>query len=241
MTLIYSNDSIKIKEDKIKSIFTIEFFTSNKILIDSLIKTRIIQGATSTEDYREIKFKAQSVKPLLKFKEEQLKQSGAKTLPINLVAEMIFSLSIQLNHISSINNHTILGYSPENIIVINEKKFAFLGSEYVTKIEEDGKILVSYPFTSNEFYISPELLKIKELPSYVHYKTSYFSLACLVLNTLLSDEEFNEGFYENYLKNNNPGKIIDQLNNHPIKNTKLYWLLSRCLIEDPKKRSILLI
>ena len=36
-------------------------------------------------------------------------------------------------------------------------------------------------------------------------------------------------------------KIIDILDQHHIKNTRIYWLLSRCLQEDPKDRSIILI
>ena len=42
----------------------------------------------------------------------------------------------------------------------------------------------------------------------------------------------------------NDGKeelTLKHLDTHPIKNTKLYWLLSRCLLEDPNKRSIIFI
>ena len=34
---------------------------------------------------------------------------------------------------------------------------------------------------------------------------------------------------------------LKHLDTHPIKDTKLYWLLSRCLLEDPNKRSIIFI
>jgi hypothetical protein len=34
-------------------------------------------------------------------------------------------------------------------------------------------------------------------------------------------------------------KIVEYLKDHTIKDTKLYWLISRCLVEDPEKRSIL--
>jgi hypothetical protein len=47
--------------------------------------------------------------------------------------------------------------------------------------------------------------------------------------------------HKDYLKNQEPEKIIENLNTHPIKETKLYWLLSRCLVKEPKNRSILLI
>jgi hypothetical protein len=231
MSEVYSNDFLKIMEDKSKSIFTIYFSFGNRILINSLIRTRILQGATSTDDYKEIKFKAHSVKCLIQFKEEQ-----NNAIPINKVGDMVWSLTNQLEYLIKVESCTILGYNPENIIVINDKKFIFVGSEMVLKIEDEMS-LISCPFSTNEFYVSPELLKIKELPSYVHYKMCYFSLGCLIMYALLS----NNDFYIEYLKHQQIYKIIENLNSHPIKNTKLYWLLSRCLVEDSKKRSIILI
>jgi hypothetical protein len=231
MSEVYSNDFLKIMEDKSKSIFTIYFSFVNRILINSLIRTRILQGATSTDDYKEIKFKAHSVKSLIQFKEEK-----NNAIPINKVVDMVWSLTNQLEYLIKVESCTILGYNPENIIVINDKKFIFVGSEMVLKIEDEMS-LISYPFSTNEFYISPELLKIKELPSYVDYKMCYFSLGCLIMYALLS----NDDFYIEYLKHQQIDEIIENLNSHPIKNTKLYWLLSRCLVEDSKKRSIILI
>jgi hypothetical protein len=232
MPEIYCTDFLKIIEDKSKSIFTIEFAVSNRILIESLIKTRIIQGAVSTDDYKSIKFKANSVIPLIELK----KKYKSHSLPINMVADITSSLSTQVNYLTNVYSHTILGYSPENIIMINSKKFAFLGSEYVKEIEDD-MLQISYPFTSNDFFVSPEMLNINKLPSYVHYKTCYFSLACLLIYALMP----NEDFYKDYLKHQQIDKIIEHLNNHSIKGTKLYWLLSRCLVEEPEKRSILFI
>ena len=236
MIEIYCTDFLTIFEDKSKSIFTIEFSVSNRMLIESLIKTRIIQGATATDDYKSIKFKARSVISLIKFKEQNNKITGSYSLPINVSAEMTNNLSTQLNYLINNYSRTILGYSPENIIVINSTKFAFLGGEYVTEIEDD-MLQISYPFTSNDFFVPPEMLNIITLPSYIHYKASYFSLACLIIYALMP----NDDFYKDYLNHRQIYKIIDNLNNHLIKGTKLYWLLSRCLVEEPKNRSILLI
>ena len=239
--ILYSNDYLKIIENK--KIFTIEFVYSNQIIINSLIKTRIIQGATATDNYKTIKFKAQSVMTLKQFQEEHNKETCTIKLSINIISQMIANLAMQLNYLISKESRTILGYAPENIIVINQKKFAFLGSEFVSKIEENNNIQISYPFTSSDFFISPELLKINTLPSYVHYKTSYFSLGCLVLYALSSDDNF----YKEYLKETKETKetkckiLIDYLNSLSIKNTKIYWLLSRCLVEEPENRSILFI
>ena len=234
MSEIYSNDNIKIIKDNSKSIFRIELAYPNAILLNSLVKTRIIQGGTITDDYKSLKFKATSVKSLHQFQADKNKTHGTSRLSINETALLIANLSTQLKYIITKESHTILGYAPENIIVIDDKKFAFLGSDLFSEIE-DNKMLISYPFSTNDFFVSPELLKIKELPSYVHYKTAYFSLGCLAINVLLSDDEF----YREYINNESSMSILHSLNMHPIKNTKLYWLLSRCLVEEPEKRSIL--
>jgi serine/threonine protein kinase len=151
---------------------------------------------------------------------------------------MLKSLVVQLNYLITKGSCTILGYDPEEIIVINDEKFAFLGSELVAKIDEESNMaMISCPYSRSDFFVSPELLKIKELPSYVHFKTAYFSLALVIIYMLLGDREF----YTEYLNDNHSENILTFLNNHPIKNSKFYWLLSRCLVEDAKERSIILI
>ena len=98
-------------------------------------------------------------------------------------------------------------------------------------------MVISCPFRANDFFISPELLNVKEIPSYVHYKTSYFSLGCLLIYSITMDDEF----YKDYLREKNINQILDVLNNHPIKDTRLYFLLSRCLLKEPQERSIIYI
>ena len=97
-------------------------------------------------------------------------------------------------------------------------------------------MLISFPFTCDDFFLAPELLSVKEIPSFVNYKVSYFSLGYLILYTLLGDDDFikdMEGLREDKLKH--------QMTTLSIKNTKLYWLIERCLVEEPRNRSILFI
>ena len=237
MPEIYSNDNFKIIEDKNTSIFRIDFLYPSAILINSLLKTRIIQGGMASDDYQTLKFKAISVKSLKQFQEEKTRKQGTSRFNINETASLIANLSSQLQYLITKETRTIIGYTPENIIIINDTKFAFLGSDLFAEIEENNNVLLSYPFSTNDFFVSPELLKIKELPSYTHYKIAYFSLACLVIYVLLSDDEF----YTEYLNNTLPSKILNYLNLHPIKDTKLYYLLSRCLDEVSENRSILFV
>ena len=107
----------------------------------------------------------------------------------------------------------------------------------ISEIDNKNKTVVSCPFNNTDFFVSPEILKIKTLPSYVHYKTAYFSLACLAIYVLLSEPDF----YNEYLNHKNSETIINSLDLHPVKDTKLYWLLSRCLVEEAEKRSILFV
>jgi hypothetical protein len=220
------------------SIFKIIFRNSENALVDSLVRSKLITGSSTDETYRTITFKAESVKSLKEYLNDYGKRVGKNTLLVSDVAKMIRSLVMQLMYLLERTNSTILGYTPEEIIVINDEKFAFLGSELVAKFDvETEEAMISCPFLLTDFFVSPELLKISELPSYTNYKISYFSFACLIIYAMLGDDEF----YREYLRHKQPSKILEELNNHPVKNTKIYWLLSRCLVEEPKNRSIIFI
>jgi len=177
---------------------------------------------------------------------------GKRLLSVSEIAKLVRCLVIQLNYLIEIENHTILGYNPEDILVINDTTFAYIGNELIGKIDEEtSNIMISCPYSTKDFFFSPEMLKIKEIPSYIHFKTSYFSLGLLIIYALLEEEDFYTEYVNNnerYINNNErcinnerSVNILNVLNNHPIKNTKLFWLLSRCLVEDAKERSIILI
>lgn len=233
--IILKRDNIKIKMEEL--VYKIEFKNSAYSLINSLIKTRIIHGGSTDELYKTITFKAVSVKTLSQYQEDKKNIQGKKILLVSDIAKMIRSLVIQLNYLIEKEFSTIIGYNPEEIIVINDEKFVFLGSELIVNIDINSEMaMISCPFSPKDFFVSPELLNLKELPSFIHYKTAYFSLALLIIYALLGDNEF----YTDYVKD--PLRCsLKVLNNHPIKNTKLFWLLSRCLVEEPKDRSIILI
>jgi hypothetical protein len=236
MIEIYSNENFKIIQDN--TIFKIIFTKPNKILINSIIKTKLITGTIATEDFKMIKFKANSVKTLKQYKTQMENDVYINKINNNFLSKIVESLSIQLNYLIKFENNTILGYNPESVFVINDCKFIFLNSLLLCEIKKEH-ILISHPFKYNDFFVSPELLKVNCLPTYIHYKTAYFSFALLILYLLIS----NDDFYIKYLKCENYHKklLLDYLNKRPIINTKIYWLISRCLVEEPEKRSILFI
>lgn len=220
------------------SIYKITFRYTAYSLVNSLIRSRLIMGSSTDENYKMIKFKAESVKTFSQYLHDYEVRTGRKSLLVSDAAKMIRSLVQQLTYLLEKTSSTIIGYTPEEIIVINEEKFAFLGSELVANFDEDTEqATISCPYSSNDFFFSPEIIKIKEIPAYIHYKTAYFSLACLIIYAILGDDEF----YVEYLRHKQIEKIIEYLDKHPIKQTKIYWLLSRCLVEEPNNRSIILI
>ena len=220
------------------SIYKISFRYTAYSLVNSLVKSRLIMGTSTDENYKTITFKAESVKTFRQYMHDYDVRTGKNALLVSDAAKMIRSLVNQLSYLLEKDSSTIIGYTPEELIVINDEKFAFLGSELVANFDEVTKYaIISYPFSSKDFFFSPEIIRIKEIPDYIHYKTSYFSLACLIIYALLGDNEF----YSEYLRHKQIYKIIEYMDNHPIKHTKIYWLLSRCLVEEPINRSILLI
>ena len=72
-------------------------------------------------------------------------------------------------------------------------------------------------------FFSPELDK-KVLPAIVSYKTAYYSLGALIIYCLFGSD----------IKNKNIDEIL-----LPIKYSKLYWFLKRCLDENPKNRYLI--
>jgi hypothetical protein len=209
--------------------FQIQLKQSSPVLINSLLKTKIISGY-SDDNYKSITLKACSVKTL---------RECSYHFAINDVWKICSSLVKQLSYLISEERHTILGYNPEYMIVINDKTFVYMAPELVVPLMDDSNsVMVCFPFSPLDFYVSPEIQNMRTIPTFIHYKTSYFSFACFILYLLVGTNDF---YIEIITSQEKKHITIDVLRNHPVEHTKLYWLLSRCLAEQPDKRSILLI
>ena len=85
------NYEYKIIYDTNKLIYRIEFQYPNPILVNSILKTKLIPGAIRDEDYKIIKFKANSVISLQQFQRENHNQKTNTTaLLINSLQLLIF-------------------------------------------------------------------------------------------------------------------------------------------------------
>lgn len=225
--MITTNDFKILQNERNPTIFSIVFFKYSKVLINSIIKTKILLGTTIYDNFTSFSFKATSVKTFKQYQEYLKTKNGNTYIPYNEILQMVYHLTNQLKYIIEYENMSFIGYNPENIIVFDNNKFAYISSEHLLHL--DGNfITVTYPFVNTDFFMSPEVLSIKELPHNVYFKSSYYSLGCLIIHSLISDTEFEND--------------IDQIiNNLSIKGTKLFALLKRCLLKDPLKRSIVFI
>jgi serine/threonine protein kinase len=228
-------ENYKIKKHyESNHIYTIEFEYTKISLINSIIKTRIIQGATVTDNYKTLQFKATKVSTYTQYKKYLLEKNGTTCLSLNDSQKMIISLVTQLEYLIKYENQVFLGYNTDDLLIINDTIFIYLGCDYLCDIKNiKDEIVVTMPFSPSDFFLSPELLEVKELPTYINFKTSYFSLGCLILCILLG----NIDFYEEYIQSKTLDNIFQY--NLRFKNTKLYHFLERCLKETPDKRTLI--
>ena len=166
MNIIIKNDNFYISQDQSDNkTFMIYFDSYNEALIKSLLKTRIILGATTTEKYRSLTFKATSVVTFFDFQKELERENKSLKLPYNLALKMTLNLVTQLNYLITQFSKTFLGFSPKNLIIIDKIKFIYLCDEFLLDIIKNGengeKLLIKSPFTRDDFFFSPELLSVK--------------------------------------------------------------------------------
>lgn len=175
------------------------------------------------DDVSVIKFKAPDVIPLkqlLKSKQNQLGYKQSETLFINLSNQM---LNLEKD------NHTNLLFNINDIVVINSihavPVFLYLNTEFFSPIT-DNSIEIVLPFMKNNLFLSPELMKVKTIPSSLHFKSSYYSIG-LLISFCINNENFEKKDAEQILE--------------VILNTKLYFAIKRCLEIKPTDRFLLFI
>lgn len=209
-----------------KSLFTIQLNNYNianrEAIVKSITKTKIILGTTVTNNYKTITFNTNSIE------NQSQKQNPTSH---NTLLLILYNLSTQLKYMINNYSKTFIGYNPKNILVIDENKFIYLPNNEELHDIEDNNISITYPFSQQDFFMSPEMFFIKEFPSKIHYKTSYYSLACLIIYYLQPNNQQND--ITQYKIEDIESKII------PIKGTTIYFLLIRCLTKNIENRCIL--
>jgi len=171
-------------------------------------------------------FKALRVESFTQFKERHYKINNSKILPYNLILNIIYSLSKQISYL--LNNESKCFYKLDisKILVIDNCKFIYLSYEDLKDVKEN-KIYIYSPISTNSDCLSPELKFAKSIPILVNYKTIFYSLGLLILHLCnLETITYERGF---------PSCKGAEC----IKDTKLYYFLERCLLNEPEKRFLI--
>ena len=202
---------------KTKYVFSIELLNAdpeNEILLKSLINSKIMgAGTTITTSFDKINFNATHVCTL-----EDLERKEKK-LKYNEVNELLHSLSVQINYLEKFG-YTFFNFSLDKIIVITKNKqkiFININTKHMLPIKNNLITFLS-PFSQKDKFLAPEIKKLCEIPSKLHYKCIYHSLGALASYCLFDD--YNK---------------LDQ-----IKYTKVYWSILQCMNEDCERRNIIL-
>jgi hypothetical protein len=75
-----------------------------------------------------VRFKATTIQTFKKFQEEQYMKNGVKNIAIPIVATLLGHLAQQLKYLLTTHSQSYIGYNPENIIVIDSNKFAYISN-----------------------------------------------------------------------------------------------------------------
>jgi hypothetical protein len=233
MPIIYEKNNIIIKLDKeghytiiIEDYNTYNHYHTN--IVETLKQYNYIKVISNSKknNIAIILFEARDIiflKDLLKSKQYQLGYKQCETLFLNL-SEQIKSLEK--------DNFSNLFFNINDIIVINSTSavpiFLFLNTEFFSPIKNDF-IEITSPFMKTNPFISPELRLVKDIPSNVHFKSTYYSVG-LLLCFCINKETFEKK------KDTDLLEIINV-----ILNTKLYFTLKRCFENKPDDRFLLYI
>ena len=202
----------------------------SKPLVSSFTKTNILLGCTITDNYKTITFNSSSVKSITTFRQN----FSNNKMPMDLVYKLIYDLSIQLKYLIETCGKCFIGYSLKHVIVVDDNKFVYIPNNEDMCDIDDNNITITCPFSQDDFFQSPETISVNSIPSYIHYKTSYYSLACLIMDCLKSE-------YSYLIKSDLIERNEELLDTLVVKDGKLYYLLKRCLTKDADKRHFIYI
>ena len=206
----------------------IEFNKPQNILINSLIKSELLNNAIAEDNYKNIYFKCSSM-CLLQDIFEKLK-------PINIY-KMIFDISKQMRYLLEDENSVFIGFNPRHILVINEDTYLYINGEYLEKIDKNENIEIKYPPNSEDYILAPELYEITELPCKINYKCSYYSVGILYLYMFKIIETKNTQIIDT----KDIEEITQLLKTLSISNSKIFYFLQRCLQKNPVNRQIIFV
>lgn len=191
----------------------------------SVSKTKILTNCFYDDEINAILFSAETVEKL----SDYLDTSFNGKIDYLSAIKLIHSISKQMAYLYE-NHFSFYGFDLDDILVVNKSIFFVASSNYLLPMVEQKNIIFYNPIKM-PYFSNPELFQLTSLPSEINYKSCYYSLGSLTVYCLLN----------NYLLVGNEIKSVEEIENSlsPLKNTKMYWFLKRCLNPQCNKRILL--
>ena len=235
MPVIFKTNSCKIEKSKNNYKFIFEDGEKYKHFFEK-IKKNISDDIISQKKNESFTVKASKVEGL----KDLLKRK--KTLSYRHLKQLFTQILYQLQSLEE-DGYCNLFLDTNDIVRIEtfdetqkggtggDIYFLYLNTHHFLPIK-DKFIKITKPFDKNNFFFSPEMKNIKSIPSKININSQIYSLALLVTSCCkLSNKYTNINFKKLDLQYD---KFSHYLSN--IENTKLYWALLRCLVDNPKDR-----
>lgn len=216
---------MKIIKEK-ESLFRIDFF--NDLIDFSLMRSikHMLNNGICSQFKNSLFIKANNIRFYRDFIKEQNSKNGTFRLSHEWCLRLLYSLSEQIKYLIQEESKCFYQFDFENLLVMDDL-FFYVSNEHLREIEDEHIQIYSILEKENGFF-SPELFQTNSMPPIsIHYKTIYYSLALLIISAGLYKkiECLNKNMFEKLCK--------------PLKESKLYYFLIRCLHEDVNKRVLL--
>jgi hypothetical protein len=172
--------------------------------------------------------------------------SNCNSISYEQAVKIIYNIGTLISSLEN-NGYTFYALDVDNIIVIDDSCFLYLGVQFIIPIfynNNSKQISFLTPFNKNIGVLSPEILAINSIPSSITYKSIYYSLAFFIMNYIFPssikwlDLKLDVGLDIDSVYEVDK-KIINIL--QPIAQTKLYWFLIKNLSVNSENRSLILI
>lgn len=191
-------------------------------VIQKMLKSSYLEAETNT-----LLFSAEKVVPFQTY----LLTQPDKRLSYARCVHLIDDLSKQMMYLNK-NGYGFYGFNVGDILTI-DNSFFFCSAECLLPLWNDCFLFTAPIKQPYPYFANPELFKLTKLPAQIHYKCGYYSLGVLVVLSLLHV----------YLLVGNDLKTAKEMNDilEPIRDTKMFWFLKRCMNDDIHQRQLLLV
>lgn len=219
MKIIHALEGMKItKEDKK---YNMEIHESFHALTPFILEVfSLYEVSTKVYKNQLIQINAKSIQSLPSF---LTKKQNKLTYNLAVLLAHHLKLFIEL---AEHDKKTLTYIDLDDIVVIDEKTFLFVNYDKLVPLSENNTIKLFEPIDKKVDFISPELQKVKQLPSIVDSRTVYFSLGLLVVFCLFGEKIV--------INEKTDFKKIFPL----IYYTPLYWFIVRSLEIEPSARNL---